>query len=315
MSPAQIRSQLKTRRPTGKPTWPMLLLAGGEKCGKSYSAAALSTSDLVDRTFWIEIGEGSADLYGAMPGARYEIVEHDGSYPSLLDTAEAIVAIPRGASGKPHAIVVDSVTELWDLLGNEQASIAKQRGKDTITMDQWNAAKRRWRRFLDTLRKHDGPVIFTARFEQVTVVIDGKPATVDGRKNGAPLKEWKVRAEKNLPFEVDGVVQIPHPRQYFLTGMRTMVPELQVPSGGNLRLPDAFSLDAFFRKLGLGTESTGQRNYVAPREDEQMVQQDASSTASDDAADEGGPMNVPAPSGPDPWGITPDDALQSGEAS
>lgn len=259
---AQIRAQLKTRRPTGKPTWPMLLLAGGEKCGKSYTAAALSSSDLIDRTFWIEIGEGSADLYGAMPGSRYEIVEHDGSFPSLLAVAEAIVAVPRGSDGKPHAVVIDSVTELWDLLGNEQASVAKGRGKDTITMDQWNAAKRRWRQFLDTLRRHDGPVIFTARFEQVTVMKNGKPTTD---------KEWKVRAEKNLPFEVDGVVQIPHPREFYLAGMRTLVPELQVPTGGFMRLPDLFTLDAFFRKLGLGSQNTGDRNYVAPTEDQALI--------------------------------------------
>lgn len=259
---AQIRARLKTRRPTGKPTWPMLLLAGGEKCGKSYAASALSASDLVDRTFWVEIGEGSADLYGALPGARYEIVEHDGSFPSLLEVAEAIVAQPRGTDGKPHAVVIDSVTELWDLLGNEQATIAKNRGKDTITMDQWNAAKRRWRQFLDTLRRHDGPVIFTARFEQVTVMKNGKPTTE---------KEWKVRAEKNLPFEVDGVVEIPHPREFYLAGMRTLVPELQVPTGGHLRLPDAFTLDLFFRKLGLGDETTGERNYVAPAEDQALI--------------------------------------------
>lgn len=265
---AKIRQQLKTRRPTGKPTWPMLLVAGGEKCGKSYSAATLSASDLIDRTFWIEIGEGSADLYGAMPGARYEIVEHDGSFPSLLEVAEAIVNVPRGQDGRPHAIVVDSVTELWDLLGNEQASIAKGRGKETITMDQWNAAKRRWRQFLDMLRKHDGPVIFTARFEQVTVMKNGKPTTD---------KEWKVRAEKNLPFEVDGVVQIPHPREFYLAGMRTLVPELQVPTGGFMRLPDSFTIDAFFRKLGLGSDATGERNYIAPSEDVALL--DAAITA------------------------------------
>ena len=31
---------LKTRKPTGKPPWPILLLAGRPKAGKSYAAAA-----------------------------------------------------------------------------------------------------------------------------------------------------------------------------------------------------------------------------------------------------------------------------------
>lgn len=245
---------IKTRKPTGKPSWPILLLAGGEKCGKSYAAAALSTSDLIDRTFWIEIGEGSADQYGALPGARYEIVEHDGSYRSMLAAAQAAVAEPR--HGKPHAIVVDSMTELWDLLCSEQQAIADKRGKNVITMDQWNQAKKRWRAFVDVLRGHRGPVILTARYEQVTVMdAKGQPTT---------QKEWKVRAEKNLAFEVDGTIEIPQPRKYYLNGMRSLV--FQVPAGGHMPLPGDFTLDEFLRRLGIeGNE--GARTYVAPVED------------------------------------------------
>lgn len=254
---------IKTRKPTGKPSWPVLLLAGGEKCGKSYAASALSSSDLIDRTFWIEIGEGSADQYGAMPGARYEIVDHDGSYGSMLAAARDAVAEPRRGR-KPNAIVVDSMTELWDLLCGEQQSVAEKRGKDTITMDQWNAAKKRWRQFFDVLRGHQGPVILTARYEQVTVVEGGKPKTEDGTRNGKPVKEWKVRAEKNLGFEVDGTIEIPKPRQFYLNGMRSLL--MTVPVGGHMKLPDDFTLDQLLRQLGIdGNEGT--RAYTAPTED------------------------------------------------
>jgi hypothetical protein len=245
---------IRTRKPTGKPSWPVLLLAGGEKCGKSYAASALSSSDLIDRTFWIEIGEGSADQYGALPGARYEIVEHEGHYDSMLEAARSAVAEPHGK--KPHAIVVDSMTELWDLLCNEQQSIATKRGKATITMDQWNAAKKRWRRFFDVLRRHDGPVILTARYEQVTVM--------DAKGQPTPQKEWKVRAEKNLPFEVDGTIEIPKPRQFYLNGMRSL--KFDVPVGGHLKLPDDFTLDWFLHELGIAG-NTAQRAYVEPTED------------------------------------------------
>lgn len=254
---------LKTRQPTGKPPWPIILLAGGEKCGKSYAAAALSASDLVDRTFWIEIGEGSADQYGALPGARYEIVEHDGSYPSMLAAAQEAAKVPT--RGKPHAIVVDSMTELWDLLSEEQAAIAAKRNKTTITMDQWNTAKKRWRRFVDALRANTGPVVLTARFEQVTVVEGGKPAEIirpDGSKE--PKREWKVRAEKNLGFEVDGIIEIPRPRSYFLNGVRSL--KFDVPPGGHLALPGDFTLDGFLRDLGIAGNA-GERTYVAPRFD------------------------------------------------
>lgn len=246
---------IKTRKPTGKPSWPVLLLAGGEKCGKSYAAAALSASDLIDRTFWLEIGEGSADQYGAMPGARYEILDHDGTYGSMLAAARDAVAEPRRGR-KPHAIVVDSMTELWDLLCQEQQSVAEKRGKKTITMDQWNAAKKRWRQFFDVLRRHSGPVILTARYEQVTVM----------DANGQPTdkKEWKVRAEKNLAFEVDGTVEIPRTRTFYLNGMRSL--KFDVPTGGHLALPGDFTLDWFLRELGIqGNE--GERSYTAPTED------------------------------------------------
>ncbi|MFI5426087.1 AAA family ATPase [Aeromicrobium sp. UC242_57] len=252
-------SKLVTRKPTGKPSWPILLLAGGEKCGKSYSAAALSASDLIDRTFYLEVGEGSADQYGALPGARYEIVQHDGTYNSLLTAAQAMVAEPRRGA-KPNAIIVDSITELWDLLGNEQAAIAKGRGKTVITMDQWNAAKKKWRVFFDALRAHNGPVILTARYELVTVMDEaGKPTKE---------KEWKVRAEKNTAYEVDGIIQIPKPREFYIAGMRTL--KFEVPIGGNLRLPPNFSLDWFLRELGIAGNE-GVREYVAPTLDQAEI--------------------------------------------
>lgn len=265
---------LKIRKPSGKPPWPMILLAGSEKSGKSWSAAEFSSSDLIGRTFWIEIGEGSADQYGAMPGARYEIIDHDGSYQQILTACREAAEEPA-VKGKPNAIVIDSMTELWELLCNEQQQAANVRrnaapGTDaTINMDQWNAAKRRWRRVIDALRVHDGPVILTARFEKVTVVgPDGKPAVVieNGRPTKTPVpKEWKVRAEKNLPFEVDGIVELPKPRQAYLNGMRSVV--LQVPAGGHMPLPD-FTIDKLFRDLGLSAATTGARTYVAPKIDE-----------------------------------------------
>ncbi len=244
---------LRTRKPTGKAPWPMLLLAGVEKSGKSYACAAFSASDQIDRTFYIEVGEGSADQYGALPGARYEIVEHDGSWRGILDACEAAVAEPA-PNGKPHAIVLDSASELWALLCDEQQAIASKRGKDTITMDQWNAAKKRWRRVIDALRASKGPVILTARLDLVTVMKDGKPTTD---------KQWKARTEKDLPFEVDGVIELKEPRRPVVTGMRTVA--FNVPAGGIVPKDQAaFNLDGFLRSLNI---DGGGRVYIARKED------------------------------------------------
>lgn len=261
--------ELITRRPTGKPPWPMLLIAGVEKAGKSYSGALLSASDLVDRTFWIEIGEGAADQYGAIPGARYEIVEHNGSYTAIADAVHAATRQPR--NGRPHAIVIDSITELWDLLSDEAQATANRRarakaaerkqptptGDAQITMDLWNAAKKRWRRVIDDLRVYDGPVVLLARLELVAVM-DAK-----GKPDASGAREWKVRAEKNLPFEADAIVKMTAPQTAALTGVRSTV--LSTPPGEELSLPQ-FTIDGLLRMLGLDAEgATSQRSYTAPQ--------------------------------------------------
>lgn len=268
--------KLAARKPTGKPTWPMLLLAGAQKTGKSYSSALFSTSDLIDRMFYIEVGEGAIDQYGAIPGARFEVLEHDGTFMSIARQVWAATLVPRGPSGKPHAIVLDSATEVWDLLSGEQQELAnarrarKQNGNQTgadeapIAMDQWNTAKKRWRALVDLLRSHDGPVIWTGRFEEIAVMGEnGKP--VEGKK------AWKIRTEKNLPFEVDGIIEMPRPRECYVTGIRSL--RLQLDPGEHRLVPD-FTIDGLLRALGLD-EEVGQRHYTAPNSEAYVGEYDA----------------------------------------
>lgn len=278
---------IKTRKPTGKAPWPMLLLAGVEKSGKSYACAAFSASDLIDRTFYIEVGEGSADQYGALAGARYEIVEHDGSWKGILEACEAAVAEPT--NGKPHAIVLDSGSELWALLSDEQQAIATKRGKDTITMDQWNAAKKRWRKVVDALRASKGPVIITSRLDLVTVMDSkGKPTTE---------KQWKPRIEKDLPYEVDGVIELKEARKPVVAGIRTVA--FSVPAGGIVPKDQAaFNLDGFLRSLNI---DGGERVYIPRKEDPDAFREfkvaddtEAALLAQDEAAEPQGPLIPPS---------------------
>src|SRR4051812_37122880 len=92
----------RSRKPTGLPNPPMIVLCGPEKCGKSHEAARGTGSDLIGIAFWIEIGgsEGTADYYGRVPGANYEIVPHDGSYQDILDAIRWAVAQPQRVPGK-----------------------------------------------------------------------------------------------------------------------------------------------------------------------------------------------------------------------
>ena len=116
---------LKTRKPTGLAPWPITLVAGAEKAGKSWSAAEASGSDLIGRTLWIGIGEDDPDEYALIPGANFEIVEHAGTYRSILDELTNAVAEPQG--DKPTLIVVDSMTRLWDLIVSDVQEIANLR--------------------------------------------------------------------------------------------------------------------------------------------------------------------------------------------
>src|SRR4051812_4000991 len=86
---------LKTRKPTGRVPWPCVLLEGEEKAGKSWALAQLSASDRIGALYWIDLNEGAGDEYGAIPGATYELVEHDGSYAQVLAAVQAIKAEAR----------------------------------------------------------------------------------------------------------------------------------------------------------------------------------------------------------------------------
>lgn len=251
--------KLVTRKPTGQPSWPITLLASTEKCGKSFSAAQASASPAIGRTFYIELGEGDADQYGALPGVRYEIVEHDGTYDSILDAVILATMEPVEDPAKPNMIVLDSGTILWDLVSDEQQIIANLRrgpnanGQATITADQWMVAKKRWLAVLDALRAHRGPVIITARLELVSVFGDnGKPS------ENSP-KVWKVRAEKNLPFEVDVIVQAEAPREWVVKGLRSV--KMPMPKGGNLPLSD-FTMHNLWDRLGVIGTPPQSRSYV-----------------------------------------------------
>ena len=61
---------LKTRKPTGVVPWPLILIEGGEKVGKGWSAALLSASPKVGRTVIIDLNEGAWDEYGKIRGPR-----------------------------------------------------------------------------------------------------------------------------------------------------------------------------------------------------------------------------------------------------
>ncbi|MFF8399794.1 hypothetical protein [Streptomyces sp. NPDC016172] len=269
----------RSRKPTGLPNPPMIVLCGPEKCGKSHEAARGTGSDLIGIAFWIEIGgsEGTADYYGRVPGANYEIVPHDGSYQDILDAIRWAVAQPQRVAGKPNMIVVDNGSNLWEMISDEQALFARRRAvnkaQDTrrrapslddpvvVDPDLWNRAKDRWGEVLWMLRRHAGPVVMIARQEIVTAFENDKPTRNTTRK---------IKAEKNLPAAVDAIVEMHGIGDAYLTGVRTL--HWDVKPGDTVRFED-FSIDALLRRMGF-EEAATHRQVTESRPEAYLLEQD-----------------------------------------
>lgn len=224
---------IQTRKPTGKPSWPMILLAGMEKSGKTYAAAAASGSDLIGRTFWLTVGEDDPDEYG--PLGRFEIVQQDGTHRALVESIRAITAETAGDE-KPALIVLDSASMLWQMLTDEaqqSANARRKRDEATITPDLWNTAAKRWKAVIAALRAHPGPVLITARLALV-MEMEGEKPTGD--------KIWKIDGHKSLPYDVTAIVQMRSRSERYLTGVRSMRYGIGlddvVPIPADLSIPD-----------------------------------------------------------------------------
>ncbi|MFJ4880081.1 hypothetical protein ACIP93_33405 [Streptomyces sp. NPDC088745] len=305
----------RSRKPTGLPNPPMILLAGPEKSGKSRAAAEGTRSELIGMTYWIEIGgsEGTADYYGRLPGTNYEIVEHEGTYQDILDAVRWAVAQPPAVEGKRNMIVVDNVSVLWDMLSDEQALYARWRAERkaqenrrrgpnpdlpvTVDPDLWNRAKDRWGAILWHLRRHSGPTLLLARQEVVTAFENDKP-TRD--------KTRKIKAEKNLAASVDAIVELHALGEAYLTGVRTL--HWDVTPGQSERFEN-FSVDALLRRLGF-QEAAVARQVVETRPEAYLDEQQQAQEQQQ-PPQQGGQRQAPAPpQGDERPKLTGDEAVE-----
>lgn len=220
---------LRTRKPTGIVPWPLILIEGGEKSGKSWACAQLSASPRVGQTYWIDLGEGAADEYGAIPNARYLVVEHDGTWANIIGSVEAIRDEARraaAASEPPVVLVIDSMTAEWDLLKDWINNVAKERlakkgrriepGEEPkISMDLWNAANGRHRKLMTLLMTFPGIVVVTARGKEVAA-LDAAGRPVEGSK------EYKVEGQKTLAYDCSAWVRMSRDHAPLVVGLRSV---------------------------------------------------------------------------------------------
>jgi hypothetical protein len=263
---------LRTRKPTGAVPWPFILLEGEEFAGKTYEAARLSASEKVGRTLWLDLGEGSADEYGAIPGARYEILEHDGTYAQVLNAvlaAKAEAARAAAAGEPPVVLVIDTWTDLWDGLkdwasdrAKGSASNRKRLAEDPsaeikVSSNLWNDAGARHKRIMTPVLTFPGIVIGTARGKQVAEI----------GANGAPIegsKIWKVEGHKNLAYDATAWVRMTRTSGALLVGSRSLRHGIRPGKDDPKPLPDDWSLEwLIFDALGCDPASAHVREIHA----------------------------------------------------
>ncbi|NML55191.1 hypothetical protein HHL19_35300 [Streptomyces sp. R302] len=253
VAPQRVRTP---RKPTGLPNPPIILLTGPETTGKRYAAAEGSGSELIGTTYWIQVGgtSGIADYYGTVPGARYEIVPHDGSFEDILDAIRFAVTQPPAEDGRRNMVVIDDVSNVWDLLSDEVALVSRSRAErrarasgapaarpDDPYVDEerdlWVTAKERWGSMLHLLRKHTGPSLLIARQEIVTVYDHDKPT---------PYTTRKIRAEKGIRAAVDAVVEFHGVGESYITALHVTSPHGALRPGW-----DRFEgVDRLLRRIG-----------------------------------------------------------------
>lgn len=200
--------QLRTRPPTGIVHHPLLLVEGEEKAGKTWAAALLSKSPRVGATYWIDLGEGCADEYGAIPGVKYEVVVHDGTWADIFGQVLAVKAeaTRANAAGEPPTVlVIDTISNEWDGLkdwvsdrarhqpGNQKRLSKNPDAEVVITGNLWNDAFARHHKLMTQLLTFPGVVILTARGKEVAEIKDGQP--VEGRRT------WRVEGHKSLGYD------------------------------------------------------------------------------------------------------------------
>jgi hypothetical protein len=242
---------LATRKPTGEVAFPLLLIEGVEKTGKTYAALSLSASERVGRRFVLELDEPTADEYASL--GDFEILEHNGTFTSILEQLTAATKEPA-EDGKPNVIILDTGSALWGLLKDWASYRARnsRKAKKTleedpdaevdISMNLWNDAKDRWYSVINLLRAWPGIGIIVARGREVAKVVNGTPV--------ANQTEWSVEAEKSTPFAVSAVLRMTRPHVATLMSARSL--HVDVPGKGQVLKVDGPVEHLVFEILGAG---------------------------------------------------------------
>jgi hypothetical protein len=246
--------------------------------------------------FWFEIGSGetTAHEYGAIPGVKYGIVDHDGTWLDIYTKLgegweDAKEVADRG--DLPIALVVDSMSGVWGMLcefgdlraRRKAAEKLEKRGQNpksafspeadvTITTDLWNLVNKRHRSFMAKILTWPGPVVVIAREKLVTQFDDkGNPAA------NKP-KEWSLEAQKGLGFDCSAWVRMTRTEHPEVVKLRSVKNGIQPEVDSSKKRPD-------FTLAKLIFEWVGCESGVSRAPDVRMLDADQVMPGEDPAAD------------------------------
>jgi hypothetical protein len=269
---------LKTVKPSGRTAWPRILLEGTQHSGKSWSVAELSASPKVGRTVVLVLGEDTSmwNEYGGIPGSRFEIAEHDGTWASVIGIAKDVrdVAAAAVAAGEPPFVFcIDQMTAVWDGLKNWAShraanSVAGRKAleadpdvKVDVSPNYWNDSNARHGELMAVLLTFPGIVIMVARGGEVTLFENGQPA-----KSKQPA--WSVQAQKGVPSAATAHIRLSNEARPLLVSKKGVHDPIRPGIDPPRRLADDWTLESvIFGTLGLDASAAAVGGYTEMRQD------------------------------------------------
>jgi AAA domain len=257
---------IRTRKPTGIPPWPLVLIEGPEKSGKTWAAAQFTASDKIGQAYWIDLAEGTADEYAAIPGAKYLIVEHDGTWHDIIGQVTEI-RDAAAESEKPVVLVIDSMTAEWETLKDWASTRAREskfarkklqedpNAEVKPSMNLWNDAGDRHYTLMRMLMRFPGIVIMTARGKETAALDnDGKPIP--------NAKDYRVEGHKNLPYDASVWIRLSRDDHPQVIGCRSVKAGIQPGVDKPIKRADLTIDQVVFDVLGLNPAETKPREIT-----------------------------------------------------
>jgi hypothetical protein len=214
--------------------------------------------------------------YGAIPGARFEIAEPDGTWASIIGIARDArdAAKAAAAAGEPPTVFcIDTMTAMWEGLknwtGHRAANSTAGRkalevdpdAKVEVAPNYWNDANARHAELMTVLLTFPGIVIMIARGGEVTRFENGQPA----KENKVT---WSVQAQKGVPSAATAHLRLSNEARPLLVSKKGVFNPIRPGIDPPLRLADKWTLESvIFGTLGLNASAARVGGYTEMQPD------------------------------------------------